>query len=616
MSTFSKSTPGVIGAGLTVAMLCTFVATPAQAADPAVFCDVPGQELAISPVADLVEGEEVTWKSTVKGQDPTDFTGEYIGKIDNALGYDSTGEPRDLLLVRLQGQQVDGDPDTKTLPAGVWAGASGSPVYDDDGALIGAVSYGFSEEADNVAGVTPAAYMRKIGDIPGKVSVNRSAKLAIAESTGETPSEPLRRIKSAKISFNDFSARAAKATKQLEQRIPGFRDVKPGGLSVNGGKFDGESMGIVAGGNLAVTYAYGAVGDAGVGTVTAVCGDEVFAFGHPNNWDSSMIASFHGASAARIMPSGGNSYKQVSAIGKPMGVVTDDRLAGIKGTLEEYADTVPVTTVSKIGSQSSTATSHVSERYAIAGAVYEQLLQDASRALDNTHVGSATVTWSIDYVRENGRTGTLKNKNKYTEIELFPEHVGEEVASDVSEIVANEFEDVKITAVKATADFSDEYRASRLTGVQMKKNGKWKNLKSKSTTKVSRGKTYKFRAVLSPAPRSEKKTEYKEFTVRVPKNTKKTFSVRLHGESGSSVSFFDDLFENPVATTDVNSFAGLIKALDNNDRNDRIDLTQTYRNTKGLKVVKKKSPVVPRIVVAGDFSFKLQAPVLKKKKKR
>jgi hypothetical protein len=119
------------------------------------FCTAPGQELAISDPSALTKGQPVTWKTTTSGTTPETLQGEYVGKLTNGLGNDANGKPRDLLLVKLDGPVVNGE--SKTLPAGVWAGASGSPVYDADGALIGAVSYGFSDEADNVAGVTPAS---------------------------------------------------------------------------------------------------------------------------------------------------------------------------------------------------------------------------------------------------------------------------------------------------------------------------------------------------------------------------------------------------------------------------------------------------------------------------
>ncbi len=51
--------------------------------------------------------------------------------------------------------------DAITTAGGIWFGMSGSPVYDADGHLVGAVAYGLAG-ASPIAGITPAAEMRKL----------------------------------------------------------------------------------------------------------------------------------------------------------------------------------------------------------------------------------------------------------------------------------------------------------------------------------------------------------------------------------------------------------------------------------------------------------------------
>lgn len=192
--------------------------------NPELFCDLPGQELAISPVADLQDGEQVTWQSAVKGTAPTTFTGEYVGKLDNGLGADADGNPRDLLLVKLDGDVVNGS--AGSLAAGVWAGASGSPVYDADGALIGAVSYGFSFLPDNVAGVTPAAYMKTIGKLPASKTLSGTAKQQVARMADETATgrtSTLRRIELVRVTVGATAAELDGVNADLAQRVKGFR---------------------------------------------------------------------------------------------------------------------------------------------------------------------------------------------------------------------------------------------------------------------------------------------------------------------------------------------------------------------------------------------------------
>ena len=586
-------------AGLLAALVGASTAAPVQAApaDPDVFCDVPGQELAIAPISGLSDGQAVTWRSTVKGVTPTTFTGEYIGKLDNGLGYDASGNPRDLLLVKLEGDVVDG---TAGSPAaGVWAGASGSPVYDADGALIGAVAYGFSSLADNVAGVTPAAYMKSIGDLPLSQPLSPSALRQVASAVGETPKSlggtTMRQLQPVRVTLGTTAAALDAQSRRLARDVPGYRPASMGGLVIDGGVDDGADYPIVAGGNIAVSFGYGAVGSASVGTVTAVCGDDVFAFGHPNEWNSSLSANIHGASAARIVPDLGSSYKLVGAIGKVKGKLVEDRLAGVRGTLGAGTPTIPVTTTTAAGSQRGTAVSHISEKLLLAPAAAAQLSADALRLLDNAWEGSALVTWTISYVRESGATGTLRNTNRYSSTESFSEFVGWDLADDIAALQTNPFEDVQITGVKIGARFTDGYRAAKLSGVQMLTGGTWKNISRNSMSTVPAGKTYTFRAVLTPVPGAKRVTEYATFTAAVPRNARPVV-VSL------SV---------PRATYDYDeeatSFPGLVRALDANHRVDVITRERSYTTTSGKRYRGTGQTIAQTVLVPGSsFVFTLK----------
>ncbi|MFE7843813.1 hypothetical protein ACFUTX_01310 [Microbacterium sp. NPDC057407] len=592
-----------LAASALTALVVSLTAGPAQAvsADPDTFCDVPGQELAISPISGLEEGESVTWLSTVKGTTPTQFTGEYIGKLENGLGYDANGDPRDVLLVRLDGDVVNGG--GSSLPAGVWAGASGSPVYDADGALIGAVSYGFSWLADNVAGVTPAAYLKSIGQLPGAKNLGPAAQQQVSRMAGEAPPTAaegratMRPLQAVRVTTGTTAAKLDEISARLADTVQGFRPFAMSGLAISGGVNDGADYPIVAGGNVAVSYASGAVTLASVGTVTAVCGDEVFAYGHPDNWNSKIAANVHGASAARIVPDLGQSYKLVSAIGRVKGKVVDDRLAGVRGILGAGHTTIPVTTTSSVGDHHSTAVTHVSEPLAVASAAAAQMGNDATRMLDNSWQGAAGVRWSIEYQREDGSRHTLTNRDRYSDPYAFPEVVAWGVSDDIAALQANPFEDVKVLSVNVATTFADGYRAGRVSGVQVLRGGKWATVAPGSTLKVTRGVTYSFRTVLAPAPGTERVTEYRPFTVTVPKNLRKTLAVTVQAPS------------QPEIEDDASSFDELIATLDAHWRSDLIDRTLRFTTTSGQKYVRDRRLAAPTIVIVDGtrVSFTLEA---------
>ncbi|MFT4219072.1 MAG: hypothetical protein QM611_00935 [Microbacterium sp.] len=605
-STKTTKSAGALAAAITAALVGALAIAPsAQAADDEVFCDVPGEELAISPISGLEDDQPVTWKSTTKGTEPTEFPGTYVGKLENGLGYDANGNPRDLLLVELGGPIVEGS--GTTLAAGVWAGASGSPVYDADGALIGAVSYGFSWLPDNVAGVTPAAYMKTIGQLPGVQKVNTAAQKKIDKIVDGAPLatksqariEPLKPVR---VTFGGTADDFDQASATLAEKVEGYTAAAQGGLAIDGGALDGEDYPIVAGGNIAVTYAYGAVGSASVGTVTAVCGDEVFAYGHPAYWNSEIGASFHGASAARVVPDLETAYKQVSAIGKPKGRITEDRLAGIRGVFGDPAPSIPITTVSKIGSHTSTAVTHVSFDLMNPDVAYVQLMVDAQRMLDNAWAGSAKVKWSIRYQREDGSQGTFTNYNRYADSQAFPDLLGFDVADNIATLMANPYEEVEILGVDITTRFAEGFRAARVSGVEMKKNGAWKKVEDGSAVKVTRGKTHTFRTVLAPVPGAERVTEYQEFSVTVPQRLKKSMSLRV-----SASPQYDD-------ETEAGDFDSLIAELDNPVRYDVISVAKRWRSTSNAVHASEKTLVTPTFIVddGSGFSFTLEAAALKK----
>ncbi len=106
------------------------------------------------PIAELTAGQAVNGLTVTQGVTPTPFTGEVLGVLK-----DGVLPGIDLVMARL-------DSTTIQDVGGIWQGMSGSPVYAEDGRLIGAVAYGFSFGPSPVAGITPFSQMQ--------TSLNRS----------------------------------------------------------------------------------------------------------------------------------------------------------------------------------------------------------------------------------------------------------------------------------------------------------------------------------------------------------------------------------------------------------------------------------------------------------
>ncbi|WP_051090686.1 hypothetical protein [Microbacterium sp. 11MF] len=587
-------------AGAVVLGALTAAPSSAVSENPRLFCDLPGQKLAISPMNLLKAGQRIWWKTSLTGEYASTLSGEYVGKLYNALGADTAGQPRDLLLVRLDG--INGEPGE--LDTGVWAGMSGSPVYDDRQRLIGAISYGFSSLPNNVVGVTPAAYIKSLGVLPASKTLGRSQTESVEDMVNEPStarSATLKRIDPVRVTIGSSASDIDETTTRLGDRIDGFRGVAATGRAVPGGEYRARDYPILAGGNIAVSYGYGAVTEASVGTVTAVCGTEVFAFGHPSSGNSKLSANIHGALTARIVPDPEGSYKLISAIGKPKGKLVEDRTVGVRAKLGIIRPTIEVRTTSAYGDVKNAMTTNVSEQQFVASAAYTQLGNEVVRMLDNAQEGSARVEWRITYQRADGSTAILKNANRYSSKTDLPYVVGEGVANDVAALQSNSFEEVRIQSVHVLTRFESDHRIAKVGGVQMLKGGKWVTVDSGSVTKVARGGSYSFRAVLSPAPGAEKVTEYAPFTLTVPRDVRSTYQVELFAPDA------DDEFggEGPAPRT----FAQFVAGLDDNHRSDVVTREVSYTSTAGPRKASGATIVTPTVLVANGASVSVRFEV-------
>lgn len=473
---------------------------PAQAA-PAYFCPDSTQPYAtVAEVEALSAGTAVTGLSVTKGTTPDEFTGTYVGFIDNALGKD-----KDLLLFRLSSPVIDGTP-TGLKGAGIWAGMSGSPVYTTDGRLIGAVSYKLTAENLPIAGVTPAEYMKTIGT----TALTRTARVQVTSTNLKAKADastagtdlvgstfaPVRTVNvagTAGAKPNAFANRTLARTPRSARAASFLRSGTF--LPAAAQAAAGIPASLVAGGTIAVTYTSGDLISGAVGTVTAVCGNTVWAFGHPMANAGKAKLLMANASTAMIVPDGTGlvgSYKQVSEFGSPVGMITEDRTAGIRGTLGGVTTfAISVNVLNASGSKVAGYAANISDPEVAGSAVAALVGQAAYEQLDQYGAGTGQVTWTIKYRRQNGSTGSLTNSQIVTDEDWFPDLIGTPAADDVSSIVNNPFENVTITGIGVTLKLLDDDAVTyKIARVQVASKGSWTSLAGK---KLKAGSTYSIR---------------------------------------------------------------------------------------------------------------------------
>ncbi len=480
---------GLVSSVLAIAGLAG-AASVAQAV-PASFCTDGSVSMStVAQVEAFAAGTPVTGSSVVRGSTPSAFTGSYLGHISDALG-----KGKDLLLFQLSSPEIDGTAGLK--PAGIWAGMSGSPVYAGDGSLIGAVSYSLNYDNLPVAGVTPAEYMKSLGTTlagaPAQIRVTagnlekaQGPRGTAAQATALAQATSLRQVALANVAVTP--AQGAEMTNALLARVPAgsskaaarmrSRTFSPVGVSA-------ADQPLVAGGNIAVVYSTGDGLMGAVGTVTAICGDDVWAFGHPMDFAGKTTLGMANASAAMVVPDATGiigSYKQVTAIGQPQGTITQDRLVGIKGTLGTTAGYPIALTVRNaagavVDQRASTVLLPEAGPNVAASLVANAVIED----LDNYYQGTLKLTWSISYRTAGGDTGTLTKRQVYAGRDVVAVDPAFDVADDIYALITNDFDDVEITKVALNLTLvSEDAQVHKPIGAQYKKGSAWVKLEGKS----------------------------------------------------------------------------------------------------------------------------------------
>ncbi|GAA3540100.1 hypothetical protein AFL01nite_29510 [Aeromicrobium flavum] len=575
-----RSTLRWLASAAIAGVAATALAAPtAQAAPDTSFCTDGSQPMV--PQSEAVdtfdESTAVTGLTVVKGTTPTEFTGRYTGYLENALG-----QGVDMLLFTLSGAGID----SGETPAGIWAGMSGSPVYTEDGRLIGAVAYGLSPDNIPVAGVTPADYMKRVGSdrlaSPAKVTITKAnlegaSRKAESRLVGQSP----QRLKTVKVAAGRKDL-ANRTLARMPRVSASTRAVRAGGFAqVATPSAIPEPL--VPGGNIAVGYTTGDLFTGGIGTVTAICGSTVWAFGHPMDFQGETSLSMHNASTALVVPDTtgwSGSYKQVSRIGQQVGTITVDGYAAIRGQLGLIRGFPVVTSVRNASGDLITSyRGTVVDPYMAAygpsyGAAFA--VQDV---LDNLGIGTARLSWKIDYRLRSGRTGSLTNSQVYASVGMLADQAATDIGNDVSAIAYTDLADASITRVTSTLTLlgnqAVEYRPA---GVQRWNGKAWVKLRGAI---VKPHRTLKVRPVyrqyVNDRPRATSTGPVQSF--RIGKNAKGRASITLTSLADGPECFEDEdgemvcpEFEEEAAT----SFSALLGKLDALIRADRVKATATY----------------------------------------
>ena len=283
---------------------------------------------AIYPLKDVRAGQHAIGKTVFAGTKVEDFDVEILGVLDNI------GPKQSIILARLSGGPL--------ASTGVMQGMSGSPVY-IDGKLLGAVALSFPLSKDAIAGIRPIEDMLRVDpepapgtrqlaeNIPPRRPLSRTLTMA-----GEARLEEI----ATPVAFSGFTA----AT--LDRFAPQLRSL---GLDprqgVSGGGAPVERLGdprkLEPGSMISVQLISGDLSVGADGTVTAIDGDRLYAFGHRFLAAGTTELPFAQAEVIALLPNLQSSFK-ISTAREWMGSITQDRDTAVSGITGRAASLIPV----------------------------------------------------------------------------------------------------------------------------------------------------------------------------------------------------------------------------------------------------------------------------------
>lgn len=297
--------------------------------------------------------------------------------------------------------------------------------------------------------------------------------------------------------FNETGLRFLK--KQLDPKgtmqflpmgAPSFADTKP--AHYNAALVPGDAVGV------AIAYGDFAVGS--TGTVTAVDGKRILAFGHSFLHRGNVNYFMTGAQVVGTISGQSNGMK-IANIGNIIGRINQDRATGIAGTIGEFPAVVPIKV--KVTDESLGRSDEYSARMAYdedflpqlsGGIAYAAL----SKTADDVSSGTAEVGFTI---RTNAlESGRVERKNMFYNTEDVGQVAMAELMQAMNIITQNKEQESDIVDVQVHIDMKkDRKTASLLSAIPDKK-------------KVKPGETVKFTTTIKPY-RKAKETLIIPFTV-------------------------------------------------------------------------------------------------------
>ena len=395
-------------------------------------------------VDEIKPGMQGIAKTVVSGTKVEEFGVEVLGIMKNK------GASGDLILVRTFGDVID-------RTGGIAQGMSGSPVYINN-KLVGAVAYGWSLTDHKVGMVTPIAEMLKLWDMPDKYN----AGVVETVETVETDIVPGFEKMATPIMVSGFSDHGLT---MLQEKLKPF-NLAPYG--VGEAPTDVEIGPLEPGSAAGVQLVRGDVNVGALGTVTYVDGDKVLIFGHPFLKKGNVGYFMTNAYVFTTVSGLENSFK-VGTTGQPVGLINQDRGAGVAGKIGKYPSVVPIrmtVTDNGTGKTRESAIQIVQDEQLFPALSATTLFNVIDKTIDRVGPGTAKVSFEIMARDMPGEV--IKRENMF----YSPANVGEasigELFDAMTMLAGNQYHPVDIMDVKINVSVDEERKTATIVEASAK----------------------------------------------------------------------------------------------------------------------------------------------------
>jgi hypothetical protein len=505
--------------------------------------------------------------SVVEGRTPERFDVRVLGVIPNPYTPDL-----DIVIVEASGSIIE-------KAGGIWYGMSGSPVY-IGGKLVGAVAYGFGSTSP-IAGLTAAEDMLRVLEFSSASALDIQTANRPIHLPKSLRAEILRRgvVPAAEIDEGMGQLKLPFVVSGLSQRamtdlrrvveseelplLPFSGGTASSGLASSADRLD-------PGDSFAATISYGDVTSAGIGTTTAVCGDQALAFGHSffHHGGTLRLGANHASTLAVINDFWG-PYKFAS-VAEGIGVMDQDRLAGIRATLGESPRLTRITSSMEATNtgRSRDGLTEVTHRDFVPWTALEHVYSNVHGLFDEDNPGTATLGWRVTGTTESGGTWELVRSNIYSSEYDISYEVGFELLGQLFTLLNNNFEEIEFDEISLESRIDAGANLYTIKKALVSLNGG--DYISRRRISVRRGDVVGIRALLEDPEDASQKTSV-DLRIRVPRGVRGSATIQVEGGGSGDLNYPCFFFgENCASDESVDSLGELISVLENGPTNDQV----------------------------------------------